>query len=269
MGSPFPGMDPFLEDSAFWADFHQRFTNYWCEAIADRLPSNYEAALGEKIHLERRHVRHREIRYADVGVVRRVRRSKPLARAASGAATLEPVSVPLLVMEEVRETFIEIRQLPGRELVAVLELLSPGNKVNPGRGDYLTKRNALLRQPIHLVELDLLVGGHRLPTEVPLPTGDYYAIVARSERRPHGDSFGEVIGDVYAWTVRQRLPVIPIPLLAPDPDIHVDLQDVLTTAYDRGRFAKRLNYGRPPKARWAKSDLTWVVKVGKAAKVVT
>jgi len=35
MKSPFPGMDPFLEQPAYWPDFHSRFINVWCEAIAD------------------------------------------------------------------------------------------------------------------------------------------------------------------------------------------------------------------------------------------
>ena len=42
----FPGMDPYLEDAAFWADFHQRFLNCWCEAVAAALPDNYDARMG-------------------------------------------------------------------------------------------------------------------------------------------------------------------------------------------------------------------------------
>ena len=37
MSSPFPGMDPYLENPAFWPDFHFTFINYWREAIADAL----------------------------------------------------------------------------------------------------------------------------------------------------------------------------------------------------------------------------------------
>src|ERR1019366_10307527 len=51
MPSPFPGMDPFLEGPDAWLDFHSRFVNAWCEAIADRLPQEYEANLGERICL--------------------------------------------------------------------------------------------------------------------------------------------------------------------------------------------------------------------------
>jgi hypothetical protein len=47
--------------------------------------------------------------------------------------------------------------------------------------------------------------------ESPLPPGDYFALIARAERRPDCD--------VFAWTVRDRLPTIPVPLLAPDADL--------------------------------------------------
>ena len=42
MKSPFPGMDPDLEDPAFWQDFHQSFNTYWRDAVAEALPDNYE-----------------------------------------------------------------------------------------------------------------------------------------------------------------------------------------------------------------------------------
>src|SRR5260221_915767 len=51
VASLFPGMDPYLEDPAFWPDFHHRFINYWCEAVADELPEAYEARLDERVNL--------------------------------------------------------------------------------------------------------------------------------------------------------------------------------------------------------------------------
>ena len=62
-------------------------------------------------------------------------------------------------------------------------------------------------------------------------------MVARAKRRPDCD--------VYAWTVRDRLPAIPIPLLAPDPDIVLDLGGVFAMAYERGRYGRLIDYNRP------------------------
>jgi hypothetical protein len=71
------------------------------------------------------------------------------------------------ILEGPRETYIEILHQPDRTLVAVLELLLPANKEQPGRTEYLAKRRALLHQKVHLVELDLLVGGRRLEKALP------------------------------------------------------------------------------------------------------
>jgi len=110
--------------------------------------------------------------------------------------------------------------------VSVIEVLSPTNKAGMGRDDYLAQRDSLIDQPVNLVEIDLLISGGRMPMEKRLPAGDYYAIVARAERRPEAE--------VYAWSVRHPLPVLPIPLRQPDPDVALNLADVIKTTYDRG-----------------------------------
>ena len=124
MPSPFPGMDPYLEDPALWSDFHASFITYWRDALADCLPENYEARIDEKVRL------------VEVAPTRR--------------KLIEPDVAA-------HERYIEILHRPERALVAVLELLSPTNKEEPGRSDYLAKRRALLRHRVHLVELDLLI----------------------------------------------------------------------------------------------------------------
>jgi hypothetical protein len=136
--------------------------------------------------------------------------------------------------EFIRQRRVEIRRLPELSLVTVIEVLSPDNKSGKGRGDYLAKRELLLEQAVHLVEIDLLLGGRRLPMGAALPSGDYYAFVARVERWPSCD--------VYAWTVRDRLPTIPIPLRLPDPDVSLDLAAPVHTAYDRGLYGRTTDY---------------------------
>jgi hypothetical protein len=138
---------------------------------------------------------------------------------------------------EVRETWIEIYHLPEMELVTAIEILSPSNKGGSGRSDYLAKRNALIDQPVNLVEIDLLFNGSRMPMSGPLPPGDSVAIVARSERRPYAD--------VYTWPLRQPLPVLPIPLRAPDPDVQLNLAEAFQMTYDRGGYSRVMRYGRP------------------------
>jgi len=91
MPSPFPGIDPFLEAPAYWSDFHSRFVNYWCEAIADALPDSYEAGIGERVYLIENEPDARKLVFPDVAITdgegsgQRTR--------ASGVATLDPVVV--------------------------------------------------------------------------------------------------------------------------------------------------------------------------------
>lgn len=52
MGSPFPGMDPYLENTDFWEGFHNGFMHYVQEDLQPRLPSNYVAALEMRIYFQ-------------------------------------------------------------------------------------------------------------------------------------------------------------------------------------------------------------------------
>ena len=51
--------------------------------------------------------------------------------------------------------------------------------------------------------------------------------------------------EVYRWTVRDGLPLIPIPLREPDPDILIDLATLVTRVYDLGRYARTLRRDQP------------------------
>jgi hypothetical protein len=240
-------MDPFLELPAYWSDFHSTFINYWREAIADVLPPDYEATLGERVYLVEHNPEARKLGYPDVAVTEGERSAVSPARTL-GTATLEPVTIPLTILEGPRETYIEILHQPERRLIAALELLSPANKEQPGRTEYLAKRRALLYQEVHLIELDLLLGGQRIESQA--PAADYYFLLSRSDRRPDCQ--------VYHWTLPQPLPTLPVPLCAPDPDIVIDLGAVFATAYERGRYRRRLPYHGPVPAFVPKPSRPWV-----------
>jgi hypothetical protein len=157
-----------------------------------------------------------------------------------------------------RESFIEVRDRVGRELVAVIELLSPTNKrPGPDREQYLSKRRQLLAGPVHLVEIDLLRSYPRMPVEG-LPSCDYVALVSRAEERPR-------VG-LWAVSLRERLPVIPIPLRSPDPDARLDLQEALHRIYDVAGYEDYIYAGTPvpalgtEDAEWAKKLLAAISK---------
>jgi hypothetical protein len=170
--------------------------------------------------------------------------------AAARLAGERAVILSLEDLEEIHHRWIEIKRLPDRSLVTVIEFLSPTNKIGSGRIEYIEKRNQWLRQPVNVVEVDLLLGGQRLPMRGPLPAGDCYALVSRSGCRPNCD--------VYAWSIRRPLPEIPVPLSAPDPDIALDLAAVFAQAYDDARYDDSVNYSTPLALPLAPEDLAWV-----------
>lgn len=163
MPSPFPGMDPYLEQSGAWGDFHLEFISCLRSTLRRQLPSNYNARIQERVTvIESLELPPRSLE-PDLIVARRQGASEQVEHHA-GAALVEPVTVPLILPEEEREHYIEIFDQPEQLLVAVVEVLSPTNKISRGREQYLLKRDAILRQEVHLIELDLLACGHRLPT---------------------------------------------------------------------------------------------------------
>ncbi len=257
MASPFSGMDPYLETPSLWSDFGASFITYWRDALLDCLPDNYEARIDEKVSLVEVTPPRKKLIEPDVAITQRAP-SGITSQAPAGLATLEPITLSLVIEEETHERYIEILHRPNRTLVAVLELLSPANKEDPGRTLYLAKRNALFYHPVHVVELDLLMKAQRLPLEQELPSGDYYTFVSRWDQRPKCQ--------VYHWTVRQSLPAIPIPLLAPDPDVWIDLGAVFRTTYERGRYGRSIDYTGSPPITLEPGRLAWITeRAGKVA----
>jgi len=163
--------------------------------------------------------------------------------------------VPLPAPERVREAFLTVRARESMEVITVIEVLSPGNKRanSDGRREYLRKREEVLLSDTHLVELDLLRGGERLPTLRPLPSGDYYALVCRRQQRFQAA--------VYAWSLRRPLPPIPVPLAAADRDAVVDLQAIFTTVYDRAGYDYALDYRRAIVPPLSLDDQGWVQQI--------
>ena len=233
MPSPFPGMDPFLENQE-WEDFHTTFNTVLREQLAPRLRPDYLVRVERRVYLEHPGTEPETMRVADVAIVAQD------AGLATGLGTETSKPAPdactLPMPEERRETYLVIRERESMEVVTIIELLSPANKRpgGDGRREYLSKREQILSSPTHLVELDLLRGGLRLPVIEALPSADYFCIVSRGWMRPRAD--------LYSWTMQQKLPTIQIPLKKGDGDVALNLQEVFETVYDRAGYDLSVNY---------------------------
>jgi hypothetical protein len=158
MPSPFPGMDPYIEASGSWNNFHRTFVAECARQLNQLLPRNYAARIESRPQVE---ALPQDIHWLD----------RPI------------------------ETLIHIQRFPERGLVTALEVLTPAQKSGKGRERYLATRLNCLEQQMNLVEIDLLLAGERVPIGAPLPEGHFYALVTRSSKPRQCEVFGWSVRD--------------------------------------------------------------------------
>lgn len=252
MPSPFPGMDPYLEEPSLWPNLHQRLITYAADSLAAQLGEDYWVHMGERVYVSEPD---RTI-YPDVSLARMPASSRA-PQGASTAAILDTDSPVLLILPdvEVREPFLEILDAATRHVVTVIEILSPANKA-PGEGQdlYLEKQRQVLASDANLVELDLLRRGAPTVAGAPLlpSLGAYHYLVCVS-RPANRKAFL-----FYPVTVRDRLPRVEIPLRPGAPKVGLDLKALLDQAYDNGRYRRVLDYTRDPDPPFGAADAAWV-----------
>jgi hypothetical protein len=238
MASPFPGMDPYIEDPEIWSDFHSDLAGEIRAQLNPLVQPNYVARLTPRVTYDIVEVAQTRGIRPDVAVWQ----SKLLKESAVDAVAIPPAPAESMVTLELplRLLTVEIHYTETLELVTAIEILSP---VNKRRGhdayrDYRRKRQDLLRSSAHLMEIDLLRGGTRPPLEKPVPAAPYYVTLSRADRRPH----------VAVWPIQlwDDLPLLPVPLLEPDPDVPLDLAKAVTAVYHRGGYTSLIDYSQPP-----------------------
>lgn len=249
MPSPFPGMDPFLEAQE-WEDFHTRLMTAFSDRLSPDVEPEYLIRVERRVYVERVGEEPETMSRADIAVI--AVDSGPAAGILSQMPGTIAVECELPMPIERYETYLVVRDRETMQVVTVIELLSPANKRRGGDGrrEYLTKRREFLASKSHLVELDLLRGGVRLPVVGSLPSGDFYAIVSRANRRPRCE--------VYSWTLRDKLPPIPIPLKRGDADAVVPLQEVFDTVYQHARYDLSVKYDAALEPPLSDVELQWV-----------
>jgi hypothetical protein len=151
-----------------------------------------------------------------------------------------------IISEKVPHVRIEIRDVANRELVTAIEVLSITNKRGKGYEKYVEKRSRILRSTIHLLEIDLLRKGKRVPMQQTLPNAPYFVFLGRAFRSP--------VTEVWPIRLQASLPTIPVPLRDGEPDVLFDLQLALTTMYDTFGYGLTLDYTRPPAVPLAGED---------------
>src|SRR5258707_14912091 len=107
MPSPFPGMDPYLENPAGWQSFHTPFMSDIADVLNAELPHRYVARVDERCYI----LNPKRTFIPDVSIKRRP--SKTLSRRDSGGVVtlsrrIDPALVVRLEPFDVREGFVNV-----------------------------------------------------------------------------------------------------------------------------------------------------------------
>jgi hypothetical protein len=206
--------------------------------------------------------------YPDAAVLER-RKAEPAPQAKpTTAATLEaPVQRIIQVSGRTKLRSVRLYVTGTDQLVTTIEILPPVNK-RPGEGleAYRRKRLLILQSPVHLLEIDLLRGGERPGSEInqpPLET-DYILLLNR------GDTGDYRLSEIWPVALNEALPLLPVPLLSPDPDVTLDLGAATQSVYARAGYDWRIDYHQsvpPPELRpemtlWLREHLPEVASSG-------
>ena len=255
MASPFPGMDPYLEQAAFWSPFHNRLMVAIANRLSPQLRPQYYIEVETRAYMDTLDSE-LLIGIPDAVVLSDSKDTKTSdefieSQAGSVAVRTTPQTVTLPVPIEVRERYLEVREVANDRVITAIELLSPTNKKKgKGRDTYEAKRAAILGSASHFIEIDLLRSQSPFAIFGASDIGDYYVLVSRTQERPKAQ--------LYPFTIRETLPEFLLPLKELDEAIAVDLQSIFQEVVEQASYDLRIDYTREvPPPSLSLEDKAW------------
>ena len=241
MNYPFPGMNPYLENPVFWSEVHHRLITAIADTIEQNIPPQYRVAIEQRTYLSDD---------SNVSVFSQQKLPQQSSSTATQRETSEGITVMIPLPEHITENYLEIREVSTGFVVTSIEILSPKNK-RPGEGRkaYELKRKQVLASLSHLVEIDLLRTGKPMSILGEIPVTNYQIIVSRSETRPQAK--------LYGFSIRETIPIFPLPLQSEDIEPIVDLQSLLHGIYNRARYYLAIDYNKEPVLPLKSEDVVW------------
>ena len=254
MPSPFPGMDPYLEHPDFWQETHHWLISLIAESLVPQIRPKYEIAIEKRIYQINDTNDNNEdsllVGIPDVAIKRQPNAPDVPTGSVAIATLTVPTTVKVPAPEKIKQTYLEVREMATRQVVTAIEILSPVNKRSgEGRITYLKKRQSILGSLTHLVEIDLLRKGEPMPVLNNSIQSDYRVLVSRSDRRP--------LAELYAFNLRDSLPVFLLPLREEDVEPIVNLPELFAGVYDRAGYDYRIDYDRDPIPSLSEQNLVW------------
>jgi len=251
MLSPFPGMNPYLENPDLWAEVHHRLITLIADELVPQLRPKYLVAIEKRVY-QTTGEETVLVGIPDVSVGRsKTDSNDPVTSTVAVASPPRlPVTVTIPMPEEEKEGYLEVREVETTEVVTTIEILSPKNKrAGDGRKSYETKRQKVLSSETHLVEIDLLRGGKPMPIVGRFINSSYRILVSRSNYRPKAE--------LYPFELTEPIPTFSLPLRQGDTEPLLDLQTLIQELYHRAGLDMRIDYTRKPIPELSDADETW------------
>jgi Protein of unknown function (DUF4058) len=239
----FPGMNPYLENPELWSEVHFGLIAVLARSLNAVITPKYRAAVEKRVYSDALLVG-----IPDVSVFQKGTNS---ASPNLATATLsEPLAVTVPITEEVQERYLAIREVGTGMVVTVVEVLSPKNKRSgEGKQKYDAKRQKILSSDANLVEVDLLRTGDPKPVAGGIES-DYRILVSRADRRP--------AADLYAFNLRDVIPLFPLPLRSQDEEPAINLHELLDTVDREAALDLTIDYTQQPIPPVSESDFAWI-----------
>src|SRR5687768_6784864 len=159
MKTPFPGMDPYLEQEGVWNQVHTSLIVSIQQFLAPLVQPNYKVIIEQLTYISlsspNGDPKPPTTGKPDNLIISPKGYQPSAAVAVVSPATISPFPAILPMPEEEVHRYLEIRDKED-DVITVIEILSPTNKRGKGRKQYLDKRADILGSFTNLVEIDLL-----------------------------------------------------------------------------------------------------------------
>ena len=262
--NPFPGMNPYLERAGLWPDVHNSIIVGLRDFLAARLQPEYVVRMQQRVYVSAApegNGGQPQYRIPDTivlagagavpaGAAASAAPASAPARTVEGETPADAIAVQMPSVELERQHYLEVLRVGNREVIAVIELLSPANKWGDGRQEYLAKRAAVKVSTAHLVEIDLLRAGAPMPVIGDVPARSYRILVRDARRSP--------AAELYPFGVRQAIPGFVLPLADGSEGVGVDLNRVVNGVYVAGAYWLDIDYRVDPEPPLSEDDRRWL-----------
>jgi hypothetical protein len=254
MTSIFPGMNPYLEHPDLFPGLHHLLISEIARFLSPQLRPKYRVAVEVRTY-ETIDDSSLLVGIPDVIVKSRQNVSETKnTNVAVAAPAPKSVTVTVPMPINIKEGYLEVKEVGTEKLITTIEILSPTNKRSgKGREAYQQKRQQVLGSRSNLVEIDLLRKGEPMPMFADNIESDYRILVCRGNRRPQAD--------LYAFNIQDIIPAFSLPLRAGDSEPVIDLKALLNQVYEIYDYDLVIDYSQEPVPALAKADAAWADKL--------